>query len=272
MKHLYRLFSIILIASVLFTGCRATKEVAKKPTKQDIELLKQAVLDEPAFKTINSKMEFRIYPKEGVSAGMKGSLKLSRDSCMIISLQPFAGIEIVRCLIRPDSIFVVNKLQSLYSAESIDKVPYPDILNYKTLESIVTNRIFIPGKKKAESGDLDKFMSYKGKEGQYYSIVKDSFNISYHFDKDQQYNNMKVGTENILKALEVNYSMFERSNAGVFPRMVELQTENSGKKLRVSFLFMEPSYDKKTDFRFPVSSKYEKVSMKEMIEKFSNML
>ena len=257
---------------MLFTGCRSSKEIARKPTKQDVELLKQAVLAEPTFKIVNSKMEFRIYPKEGVSAGMKGSLRLSRDSCMIISLQPFAGIEIVRCLIRPDSIFVVNKLQSLYSAESIDKVPYSNILNYYTLESIVTNRLFIPGKKKAESDDIDEFMSYKGKEGQYFSIAKDSFNISYHFDEDQQYNNLKVGTENVLKALEVNYSMFERSNAGVFPRMVELQTENSGKKLRASFLFLEPAYDKKTDFRFPVSSKYEKVSMKEMINKFSNLL
>ena len=257
---------------ILLSGCRSSKEIIQKPSKQDMEVIRQMVLETPAYSTVSSKMEFKIFPKEGVSAGMKGSLKIQRDSCIILSLQPFAGIEVVKFLVRPDSFFVVSRVHSLYSAESIDKLPYNELLPYNLLESILTNRIFIPGKPKAENGDLDRFQSYKGKEGDYISLTQDSFNLSFHIDKDQQYDQLRVGTENTLKAIEVNYTMFERTNVGIFPRLVEMKTEEANKKLKATIFFIEPSFNEDTNFKFVISPKYKKVTLAELLKKFSNML
>lgn len=235
-------------------------------------MLKELVVEAPSYKTLNSKMEFKIFPKEGVSVGMKGNIRICKDSCIILSLQPFAGIEVARCLIRPDSFFVVSRLHSVYSSESIDKLPYSDLMPYNLIESVLTNRMFIPGETKPDNADLSRFMSYKGKDGHYFSLTKDSFNLSFHIDEDQQYNKLRVGTENKLKVVEVNYSMFERASAGIFPRLVEIQTEQGKKTLKMNIFFMEPSFAEKSDFRFPISPKYKKVSMEELMKKFSNML
>lgn len=270
----YLTFLIILLSgfTVLMTGCRSSKAIVKKPSKQEMEVIRSLVLEGTDYNNISSKMEFKIFPKEGVSAGMKGNIKISRDSCLIISLQPFAGIEIVRCLIRPDSVFVISRLHSTYSAESIDRLPFSELKPYHLLEAILMNRIFIPGKVKPENEDLDNFMSYKGKEGEFISYTKDSFNLSFRIDKDQQFDQLTVGTENILKALEAKYSKFERTNKGIFPHLLELQTNISNKKLGMQILFLEPSFDKNTDFKFVIPSRYKKLTLEEMLKKFSNML
>lgn len=264
------MFALLLIS---LSGCRSSKGFVKKPSKHDMELIRQLVLEAPAFNTINSKMEFKIFPKEGVSVGMKGAMRIHRDSCLILSLQPFAGIEVLKCLIRPDSLFVLSRLHSVYSAESIDKLPYSELMPYYLLESILTNRIFIPGKPKPENEDIERFLSYKGKEGDYISLTQDSFNLSFHIDEDQQqYDQLRVGTENSLKAIEVKYSMFERIDAVIYPRLIEMSTERANKKLKIDLFFLDPSFDKTTDFKFVIPSKYKKVTLDELIKKFSDML
>jgi len=271
MRFIFTIF-LFVVFTIFLTGCRASREIVKKPSKHDMELIRQLVLEGHDYKSLNSKVEFKLFPKEGVSVGMKGNIKISRDSCLILSLQPFAGIEIVRCLIRPDSVFVLNRLHSVYSAESIGKFPYSQLKPFYLLEAILTNRVFIPGKIKPDSEDLNVFLSYKGKEGEYISLTQDSFNLSFRIDKDQQFDQLRVSTENNLKAIEAKYSMFERTDIGIYPHLLELQTEGVNKKLKAQLLYLNPSFNKETDFKFIIPSKYKKITLVEMVKKFSNML
>lgn len=268
----YLLIIAISAVTIIMPSCRGSKDVAKKPTKQKMEVIKDLVLEGFAFSNLNSKMEFKIFPKEGVSAGMKGNIKIQKDTCMILSLQPFAGIEAVRCKITPDSIYLLSRLHSTYATEGIDALPYSELKPYYLLQSVLTNRVFIPGKVKPEEKDLEKFMTYNGKEGEFISITQNKYNLAFRIDDEQQYDKLTVGTEDVLKALEVNYTRFERANLGVFPHFIEMTTQNEGKNLKMQVYFLSPAFDINTDFSFDIPKRYKKVTIKEMLDKFSNML
>jgi hypothetical protein len=96
--------------------------------------------------------------------------------------------------------------------------------------------------------------------------------LSFRIDEDQQYDQLRVSTENTLKAIEAKYSMFERTDIGIYPHMLEMQTDGINKKLKVQLIFLNPSFDKETDFKFVIPSRYKKVTLEEMVKKFSNML
>jgi len=82
----------ILLASIVFCGmfsCKSSKDIARKPSETDIKRLEQLIFTNGNFSNLTSKVEFKLMPKAGVSVGMKGTLKICRDSCIILSLQPF---------------------------------------------------------------------------------------------------------------------------------------------------------------------------------------
>lgn len=282
MKQL-RLTSTILIRVAcaflficLLSGCRSTKNVVTKPNRHDMDALKSLIVDEPPVRVLNSKVDFWFSAKEGISTKMRGSIKLKSDSCMILSLQ-FSGIELARCLLRPDSLVIVSRLHSIYAAESLKKLPYSTSGLYKILEQVLTNRMFIPGKKAPREKDLNTFVWQKQKEGLKLSLEQPEYALSYLMDNDQQYKQMNLKSADALGEVTVNYSDFQETKSIVFPNLVEidaktLTTENKPSTIKLKVTYLKPVFNTATDFNFSVPSKYKKVTLKELFKQVDDML
>lgn len=266
----------VLLFICLLSGCRSTKNAVTKPNRHDMDALRSLIVDEPPVRVLNSKVDFWFSAKEGVSTKMRGSIKIRTDSCMIFSLQ-FSGIELARCLLRPDSLVIVSRLHSIYAAESLKKLPYSTSGLYKILEQVLTNRMFIPGKKAPREKDLNTFVWQKQKEGLKLSLDQPDYALSYLMDNDQQYKQLNLKSTDALGELTVNYSDFKETKSIVFPNLVEIDAktqivENEPSTIKLKVTYLKPVFNTAMDFNFSVPSKYKKVTLKELFKQVDKML
>ena len=195
---------------------------------------------------------------------------------MILSLQ-FSGIELARCLLRPDSLVIVSRLNSHYATESLKNLPYATEGLYKILEQVLTNRMFIPGKSKPKEKDLNAFVWQKQKDGLKLSLDQRDYALSYLMDNDQQYKQLNLKAAGDLGELTVNYSDFQETKSIIFPNLVEIdaKTVTSDSKpstLKVKVTYLKPVFNSATDFSFSVPAKYKKVTLTEFFKKVDELL
>lgn len=271
-RSLSLLGTVALLLVVLTTGCRTSKQVVTKPSRQDMDVLKGLLIEKPAVKQLNSKVDFWFSSREGISTSMKGAIKLSTDSCMILSLQPFAGIEIARCLIRPDSLVVVSRMHQIYATESLSKLPFSAYDLYNVLEDVLTNRIFIPGNTKPSDKDLKRFTWAKSKESTSLILSQRDYALTYVLNDDQQYHRMSLATGDSTQFVYVNYDDFKSTKDLEFPNRLDMQVLGGGKTLRLKVGYQKPTFNSATDMSFPIPDKYRKVTLQELIKRFQDML
>lgn len=263
-------FALLLV--LLTTGCRSSKQVVTKPSRQDMDVLKGLLVEKPVIRQLNSKVDFWFSSREGISTSMKGAIKLSTDSCMILSLQPFAGIEIARCLIRPDSLVVVSRMHQIYAAESLSKLPFSAYNLYNMMEDVLMNRIFIPGDDKPSDKDMKRFTWAKSKENTNLSLQQRDYALTYVLNDDQQYNHLNMATGDSSLFVYVDYTDFNEYKDIEFPNRLDMQVLGGNKTLRLKVTYQKPTFNTATDMSFPISGKYRKVTLQELIKRFQDML
>jgi hypothetical protein len=271
-QSVVKVLTAVILFSLLMTGCRTSKELVTKPSKKDMELLESLVVEKPAFTTLNSKVEFKLSTRRGISTSMKGSVKLSTDSCILLSLQPFIGIEIAKCLIRPDSFIVVSRIHQIYASESIANMPYSSLGLFNLFQKVLTNRLFLPGNAKPTSRDLARFTWQKDKNETKLNLTQNDYSLDYTLNDDQQYCKLRAYPGKDSDYIQVDYSRFEKKNDFLFPQFVEMNAVGKDKRYNLQITYLKPSFDVSADFGFPISAKYKKVTLKELINRFQNML
>jgi len=266
---------LILLLILLFSGlysCRSSKDIAKKPTENEVKNLEQLVSGENDFNSLDSKVEFKFIPKEGVSAGMKGTLKIKRDSCLIFSVQPFAGIEAVKCMIRKDSFFIVSRLHRTFAVEDLSQLKNARYLNMELVQAILSNKIFVPGVSKPTKKELNKFEWHKVKEGNYFRWPDENYILDFCLNEDGQYNELRASSPEKPEKIKVSYNSFEKRGSLLFPNQVSVSVEGLKQTLKIQITYLKTEFDTPTNFRFEIPSKYKRVTTDELIKRFQSML
>lgn len=269
MKRLqFVLFSVLMIGMV---GCRSSKEVVERPTKKDREWLEELMQFNEPYQTLESKLDFKVKAREGVSAGMRGSIKMERDKGVILSLQPFAGIEVARCLIRPDSVWVVSRLHSSYAVMPLQQLERLDA--FHLFQSIFMHQVFIPGESKPRSKDLDAFVWKKSKDYRLLELMQKEVLWQFWMDEDDRYNRMEVRESGQESAtVRVNYASFKELGSFEYPHQLNLSVKGMDREIVVDFNLIRPQLNEVLHLDFSISPKYTLVTMEELIGKFQNML
>jgi len=255
-----------------FVGCRSTKEITRKVASNDVKKLEAYLHSSTPFKTLDSKVEFKFNPRQGVGASMKGSIRMCKDSCIILSIQPFAGFEAVKCLIVRDSIVLVSRLNKLYSVEKLSQFAYKDYVSISALQDILTNRIFVPGDQRPNERKIARFDRFIHKDTEGFRWAENSYILDFIVNKDNQYATLKAYRPEWDQQVFVNYSLFSAENEIDFPHMVAITTEGFKANYNLQVTYMKPQFDSDTDFRFEVPASYKKVSTTEIIKRFQNLL
>jgi hypothetical protein len=273
-KPAHSRFMVLLTLCLLFTfaACKSSKDVVKKVSTKEVQKMEQFMIQNAPFQTFESKVEYKINARKGVDAGMKGTLKMRRDSCMIFSVQPFAGFEAVKCIIRKDSIVIVSRIHRVYSVEHLPDTEWKEFVNVQTLQAIFCDRMFVPGDVRPDNRKLARFETREGKEGPTYRWAEDAFILDFMFSKDNLLYRLQGNRPEQNQNVLVNYFGFEQESIGVFPHQVELSTEGLPQNLKMQIIYLKPIFDGKTDFSFDIPAKYKKVTTKELIKRFQDML
>lgn len=135
---------MLLIISLLMAGCKSKKRMTEDSPAVHLssaELRMQSLLqnnfqfDELSISgSITARMN-------GESFSSAVSIRMQKDQQIWVSIKPMLGIEAIRALIRPDSIFVVDRLNKQYLEKpfswliELSKAP----LNFAILQDVLLN-------------------------------------------------------------------------------------------------------------------------------------
>lgn len=262
----------ILVLILGASGCRSSKEITRKVASGDVKKLEAYLHQTTPFKTLDSKVEFKFNPKQGVGASMKGTIRMSKDSCILLSIQPFVGFEAVKCLIVRDSVVLVSRLHKLYSVERLSQFAFKEYLTVSALQDLLTNRIFVPGDQKPNDRKIARFDRFKHKEVEGFRWAENSYILDFVVSKDNQYTMLKAYRPEWDEQVLVKYSLFSAEKEIDFPHMMSFSTEGFKTNYNLQVTYMKPQFDTETDFRFEIPSSYKKVTTTELIKRFKDLI
>lgn len=134
----------------IFSGCHTAKKIAKSPESHPptspaatdltpdflLSKLRENAID---YKTFSAKAKLNFSTPTESQKGITTFIRMQKDSAIWISIRPVLGIELVRVLITPDSVKMINffkKTVTMAGADSLQQllhIPY----NFSSLQNLI---------------------------------------------------------------------------------------------------------------------------------------
>lgn len=95
------------------------------------------------YLVIKSKINFKA---QGNSTNLTANIRMKKDSLIWLSITPGMGIEVLRAIVTPDSVKVINRLENKYEAYSISYINQKlgVDLNYYNLQNLLVGDMLLP--------------------------------------------------------------------------------------------------------------------------------
>lgn len=167
------------------TGVTTSSPAAHTPEKVDSSLgLKEAVLGKLRaggirYQSFSARAKLDVQSQKTSQNGIAVFLRMQKDSCIWISIRPVLGIELVRVLITPDSVKMINffkKTLTVRSADSLQQllnIPY----DFSTLQDLLVGNPVMLGDSvtdfRTDSAGTISFASVQGELRSAYIFGKD---------------------------------------------------------------------------------------------------
>jgi len=263
----------------LVVSCKSVKETSRvaldEMSKDD--RLNGIVQSGLQYNTLSSNLKLTI--KQSVQAkniSVDAQLRIVKDKAIQLSLRmPLIGTEIAKVLITPDNVLIIDRLNKQYLYEPIKNILSGASFDfdYYSLEALLTNRLFIAGKKEVMPPD---YLLFKVQDDGFFVTIShtDRQNIEYNFVSD---NNHRIQTAQIKgdgksSSLVCDYSSWNSvADNHTFPMLIAftLNTKDTY-KLDLSFKSVDINSDFTLDYSIP--DRYKQISLQQVIKLLGNML
>jgi len=240
---------------VLFS-CKAKKKL--------VQVNRSVVADSAVLKTDNTKSEkitaiqnnqtnfntFSGKARTHLEIDGKGydvtlNIRVQKNKQIWVSITAIAGIEVARALITPDSIKIINKLQSVYLKKPFSYVyQYTGRqINYKTVESIVI------GNAVPEFVSADATMDLSGSNVIFSGILND---LSYQttFAPDLKVSTSKLANQKASQQLDVNNSSFIQADDRILPSVIAINSVAAQNSIKADLHYIKAGFDQELDTPF----------------------
>jgi hypothetical protein len=187
----------------------------------------------------------------GNSNNVTLNIRIQRDHKIWVSITAIAGIEVARAVITPDSIMLINRLQSLYLRKPFNYVnKYAGKqVNYKTLESLLIgnavpellteNADFTPGAGGITlSGNLNDVV---------YKLI---------LGPDLKVTQTNLSNQSAGQTLQVVNSAFIQATNRIIPSQIDMSSVVKDKKIQVNLHYTKADFDQPLEFPFSIPSRY----------------
>lgn len=257
---LNKLLAIVIILFVF--GCKAKKQL--------VQVTRPVVADFAVVKTDNSKNEklaaiqsrqinFNTFSGkarthleiDSKSYDVTMNIRIQKNKHIWVSITAIAGIEVARALITPDSIKIINKLQSVFLKKPFSYVyQYTGKqVNYKTVESLVV------GNAVPEFISPDANQSVNGTNTILAGILNELFYQTI-FGVDLKVNNLKLSNQKAAQKLDVNNSSFIRADDRILPSVIGISSVSGQNSIKANLNYIRAEFDKAIDTPFNEPKNY----------------
>lgn len=272
-RILYLFLLIIVVAGFVGQACKSKKHIlsaAPIEAKVDDKLFVDIVDNQFEFNTFSSRVSLSL--SSGTrSLSSKSNLKILRDRALQLSIQPLFGVEMLRLYIDTDSIVLLDRMNKRYVKESLNDVKkhYPVGFDFKTVQSLLTNRIFLSGHSEVSYGDYVKFSTSRVSDLYYQinSVDKES-GIEYSFSID---GNDRVALAHINEpvrkySMDWIYDEFMLRSDKIFPHRMNVKLSTSKRKADIGMEFSGIVLDEEFDLAISIPSSYSRADFNSLIK------
>ena len=253
--------SLLLLAMISLTvACKTKKKVVvvappvtgvAPVNSEKLETLKLLQEKDISYTTLSLKGKARL-EMNGVSNNVSINIRIRKDEGIWVSITGAFGIEGARALITPDSIRVLNKLQSVYLAKPfgyVHRYTNPQV-TYKLLQAILSGNT-IPEFMTADA-DL------KAKEG-VWEVSGEAENLAYLalFNTLFKVSEYQLNDLKSAKAMKVVYGDYQNMNGTLFPTTLQINSMSGKQKIALNIDFSKVESNLPVEFPFNVPGKYE---------------
>ncbi len=251
-----------LIFSLITVSCK-TQKVRKATTEKELALY------ELEYTTLNVPKATFTFSQKQNAIDVNGSIRIRKDSIIILSFQPFLGMEVGRAGITQHSLTVIDRINKRYFKADFDslKAATGISINYHIFESIFTNSLFVydkPGRaqisafEKVQVGDLFLLQINKG------GIIQE-FNVN----EEKRVFSGRVFANDEPYSIGWNYLNFLSLESGYFfPHLVKIDMSDGNSQFRLDVAYNKVELDKNVNFQLSVPSSYSRVSLEELLKMF----
>lgn len=248
----------VLVVAMLFLlfSCKAKKQLVQvsRPVNADSAAVKvdnsqaekiTAIQNQQVnFNTFSGKARTHL-EIDGKGYDVTLNIRIQKNKQIWVSITAIAGIEVARAVITPDSIKIINKLQSVYLKKPFSYVyQYTGRqINYKTVESIVI------GNAVSEFISSDATMETNGNNVIFSGILND---LSYQttFGPDLKVSNLKLANQKAAQKLDVNNSSFIRADDRILPSVIAISSVAAQNSIKADLHYIKAEFDQSIDTPF----------------------
>ena len=251
---------LLAVCFLLFTcSCKARKQLIVKQVAVDSAVkpvdTKKNKLDairagQIMFNSFSGKAR-SVLNIDGSSNDVTLNIRIKRDQKIWISITAIAGIEAARVLITPDSIMIINRLQSVYVKQPFSYINTVagNQVNYKTIESLLVGNAMpellnerADFKTSADSiiltGNLQE-LAYKLIIGPGMRVTQTNLN-----DQDA------------AQSLQVTNRTFMQAGARTIPSQIDITSLVKDKKIQVNLHYIKTDFDQPQEYPFSIPARY----------------
>lgn len=254
-KNISNKVSIVLMLLVLLTGCKSRKETIKQPASKIIDHSKSDRLNaihaaEINFNTlaIKAKADLTV---DNNQHDVTMNIRIQKDQIIWVSITAFAGLEVARALITPDSIKILNRLENTYASR-----PFSFIHQFTNKEiGFQTFQSILVGNAVSEwIGDTTK-MSIDGGKTKLSGGGK-SLTCNYQFNEWNRPVQANLIGENVAQSLLIHYADFAIISGKNISQSVNMQSRVEDKYIQLGLHYAKVSIDEALDFPFVVPKRF----------------
>ena len=254
------------------SGCKSTKKAGTTGTtgaKSGREYLEWVEEQSFSYASLSARLHVDVVlPDKEVSSRV--DLKMVKDSALMLSVQPFLGIEVFRLMLTTDSIKVLDRMNKRYMAENYENLrgKTPIEFNYYNLQALFTNHLFLPGYKEITPKHYNRFQ-VKQADGAAEFKAKDSMGLNYSFQTDEEGRLLLTRvTEAVSQyALSWSYANFGSVAGQTFPNQMKAELFKKGVSSgMMQFQYSRIRLDAALNMDFSIPSKYKRITFEQIIK------
>ena len=241
-----------LIAAWLFlSGCGSGKGVVSTgishPSDMD-ELWNELKKSNLEYRWLSAKVDAEV-GFDGLVFSGQGDILIRKDSAMLFSVKKF-GFEMVRALIRPDSVFVINRLEGSYDAARTDSLleKYRLPFSYSELEQLLAGNFLTTG--------YEAYRTEVADGSQTLHTGNNSIRIDYELDPEKKVREIRFKDRqdrSVESELEAYGRLSEWPDVAAIRRYYFPDKENNQYSLSVRVQKIEVDKEKPLKFEIPSS-------------------
>ncbi len=249
----------------MLASCAAHKQLVVNRTPADQPVVSPAKTEAPAvntklaaikakqvtFNTFNGKAKAKL-EIDGDNNDATLNIRIQQDKKIWVSVSAtILNLEVARALITPDSILVINKLQSVYMRK-----PFSYIYQYggkqitfKTLQALLIGNALpetLGDKADIGTDNANTLLSGRLQDLVYKLIIGPDFKTS------------QTNLTNDLAALtlQVNNSAFIQADNRIMPSQIDIVSSAGNKKANISLHYNSAEFDKVLEYPFSIPDRF----------------